>query len=229
MVANQFFITGTDTDVGKTVVAAGMLSAANSMGLTTVAIKPVAAGCEQTPEGLRNEDALLLQQSMSMDLPYDQINPVALQSAVAPHIAAAQEERRLRVAQLAGYCQGVLMQSADLAVVEGAGGWLVPINPSETLADLAKELDIPVIMVVGVKLGCINHALLTMQAIAADGVRMAGWVANQLVPNMPCYDENIATLQSVITAPCLGRVPFLDKPSPDLVAPHLNLDLVISG
>ncbi|MBL4827613.1 MAG: dethiobiotin synthase [Spongiibacteraceae bacterium] len=229
MASNKFFITGTDTDVGKTLFAAGLLTAANNQQLSTVAIKPLAAGCQQTPDGLRNDDALLLQACSSIALPYSQVNPVALEPAVAPHIAAAQEGRRLRVAQLAGYCQALLMQRADLALVEGAGGWRVPINSSETLADLSKELNIPVILVVGVKLGCINHALLTMQAIANDGLTLHGWVANRISADMPCYQENIATLRSMITAPCLAEVPYLEDPLPETVANFINMDLVISG
>lgn len=221
---NKFFIAGTDTDVGKTVVAAGLLAAANQQGLSTVAIKPIAAGCEQTPDGLRNDDALLLQQTMSLSLPYEQVNPVALAPAIAPHIAADQEGRRLRVAQLAGYCRGVFMQRSDLLLVEGAGGWRVPLNAVETLAGLAKELNLPVILVVGMKLGCINHALLTVEAIQRDGVALAGWVANSVNGEMPCYQENLATLNEQIPAPCLGCIPSLADVSPEVVAHYLHLD-----
>lgn len=228
MAKYKFFIAGTDTDVGKTVIAAGLLAAANSRGLSTVAIKPVAAGCEQTSEGLRNEDALLLQQTMSLKLPYEQVNPVALQPAIAPHIAAVQAGRRLLAAQLVGYCQGVLMQRADVAIIEGAGGWRVPLNRAETLANVAKELQAPVILVVGMKLGCINHALLTVEAIVRDGVPLAGWVANQLDDGMPCYAENLQSLKSLIAAPCLGEVPFLVEPTPERVSGYLSLDLVIN-
>ncbi len=229
MAKHQFFIAGTDTDVGKTLVAAGLLAAAKKKALSTVAIKPLAAGCEQTADGLRNDDALLLQQYMSMSLPYAQVNPVALEPAIAPHIAAEQAGKRLLVSQLEGYSRGVLMQSADLAIVEGAGGWRVPLNRAETLAGLAKSLNLPVILVVGIKLGCINHALLTAEAIARDGVVLAGWVANQLDPDMPCYKENLTTLKSLLRPPCLGEVPFLDKPDPAVVGDYLDLDLVIAS
>jgi dethiobiotin synthetase len=229
MVAHKFFITGTDTDVGKTLVATALVVAANKRGLSTLAVKPVAAGCEQTEDGLRNEDALLLQQTMSLPLSYEQVNPVALAPAIAPHIAAEQMGKRLRVSQLAGYCRGTLMQRADFAVVEGAGGWRVPLNHRETLADLAQELQLPVILVVGVKLGCINHALLTAEAIAADGLTLVGWVANQLDEAMPCYEENLLTLNSLIRAPCLGVIPRLLAPNAINAAGYLNLDLVISS
>ena len=228
MAKYKFFIAGTDTDVGKTLIATGLLAAAQQRGLSTVAIKPVAAGCEQTAEGLRNDDALQLQQAMSLPLPYEQVNPVALQPAIAPHIAAEQAGKRLLLSQLAGYCQGVLMQPADMALVEGAGGWRVPLNRMETLAGLAKTLNIPVILVVGVRLGCINHALLTAEAIAADGVALAGWVASRLDPHMPCYQENLTALQARLQAPCLGEVPFLDKPDAEAVSAYLNLDSVIT-
>ncbi len=229
MAKHAFFIAGTDTDVGKTVVAAGLLAAAKKKALSTVAIKPLAAGCEQTADELRNRDALLLQRHMSVTLPYAQVNPVALEPAIAPHIAAEQAGKRLLVSQLEGYCRGVLMQAADLAIVEGAGGWRVPLNRAETLAGLAKALNLPVILVVGIKLGCINHALLTAEAIARDGVVLAGWVANQLDPVMPCYKENLTTLKSLLRAPCLGEVPFLDKPDPTIVGDYLDLDLVIAS
>lgn len=229
MAKHKFFIAGTDTDVGKTVIATGLLAAAGQKGLSTLALKPVAAGCESTADGLRNDDALKLQQAMSVSLPYEQVNPVALRAAVAPHIAAQQEGRHLRVSQLAGYCRGALMQPADMVLVEGAGGWRVPLNRTETLAGLAKELKLPVLLVVGIRLGCINHALLSVEAIARDGLPLAGWVANQVEPQMPCYRENVDTLLSLIDAPCLGEVPFLQNPQPELVASHLNLDLVISS
>jgi dethiobiotin synthetase len=228
MAAKTFFITGTDTDAGKTLIATGILRHAADQGLSTLALKPIAAGCVMTPEGLRNDDALKLQQAMTLELPYEQINPVALEPAIAPHIAAGQVGKRLLVSQLEGYCRGTLMQKADLAIIEGAGGWRVPLNRVETLAGLAKALNIPVILVVGVKLGCINHALLTAEAIANDGLNLAGWVANQLDADMPCFDENLGTLKSLIHAPCLGVVPFLDSPCAEAVSAYLDMGPVIS-
>lgn len=227
MPTQSFFIAGTDTDVGKTLIATGLLVAAKAQGLSTLAIKPVAAGCQPTEQGLRNDDALQLQQAMTMDIPYEQVNPVALQPAIAPHIAAAQCGRRLQVSQLAGYCRGVLMQRPQLAIIEGAGGWRVPLNRAETLADLAKELNLPVILVVGMRLGCINHALLTAEAIARDGLTLAGWVGNQLDAGMPCYQENLNTLKALIRAPCLGVVPFLEQPAAEAVSHYLDLNTVI--
>ena len=228
MARHTFFIAGTDTDAGKTLIATGLLAAANQRGLRTVAMKPVAAGCEETEQGLRNGDALELLEAMSEQLPYERVNPVALQAAIAPHIAAQQEGRRLLVSQLVGYCRGVMMQPADLLLIEGAGGWRVPLNRNETLAGLVRELQLPVILVVGMKLGCINHALLTAEAIARDGLSLAGWVANCRDPDMVVFEENLATLRDLIHAPCLGVVPHLESPDDASVAAHLNIELVIS-
>lgn len=217
----SFFVTGTDTGVGKTLISAGLLLAARHQGLRTAALKPVAAGCDQTEAGLRNDDALLLQSVITQSLTYEQINPVALEPAIAPHIAAEQNKRRLSVDRLAGFARGVLTM-ADFTIVEGAGGWRVPLNAHETLADLAQVLELPVIMVVAIRLGCINHALLTAEAIARDGLVLAGWVANCSDPDMPFQQENIATLAQRIDAPCLAVVPWLHQAVPAIVADTLT-------
>jgi dethiobiotin synthetase len=225
MSKKAFFIAGTDTDVGKTLVAAGLLIAAKNSGLTTVALKPVAAGCEKTAAGLRNADALLLQSVITESLVYEQINPIALEAAIAPHIAAQQEKRSLSADRLAGFCRGSLNQ-AQLTLIEGAGGWRVPLNPSETLADLAKILRLPVILVVGVRLGCINHALLTVEAIRNDGLPLVGWVANCVDADMPVLEENIQSLAARIPAPCLGVIPWLEDANPDAVATKFDVVLL---
>lgn len=228
MKAKAFFITGTDTDVGKTTIAAGLLAAANRRGLSTAAIKPIASGCERTPEGLRNADALLLQCAMSLPLSYEEINPIALEPAIAPHIAAEQAGVRINAMQLAGICRGVLMQRADLTLIEGAGGWRVPLNQRELLSQLPKLLGLPVIMVVGMRLGCINHALLTAEAIARDGLHLAGWVANSGAADMAHLAENIAAIKGYLRAPCLGEVPHLPEPAPENVADYLNCEPLIA-
>jgi dethiobiotin synthetase len=225
MSKKAFFIAGTDTDVGKTLVAAGLLIAAKNSGLTTVALKPVAAGCEKTAAGLRNADALLLQSVITESLVYEQINPIALEAAIAPHIAAQQEKRSLSADRLAGFCRGSLNQ-AQLTLIEGAGGWRVPLNPSETLADLAKILRLPIILVVGVRLGCINHALLTVEAIRNDGLPLVGWVANCVDADMPVLEENIQSLAARIPAPCLGVIPWLEDANPDAVATKFDVVLL---
>jgi dethiobiotin synthetase len=223
MAKQWLFITGTDTDVGKTVVACGFLAAANQQGLRTAAIKPVAAGCEVTEQGITNSDALQLQAAASHKLSYQQINPVALEPAIAPHIAAAEAGLRMSASRLVGYCRGVSLLPVDMVIIEGAGGWRVPINSRETLADVAQELECAVIVVVGMRLGCLNHALLTMEAIRRDGLQIAGWVANVLDTEMPRLQENIDTLKQSIDEPCLGIVPRLDDLSPEQVASFLTV------
>ena len=208
----QYFVAGTDTGVGKTLVSVALLQAANAKGLSTAALKPIAAGCEYSPEGLRNEDALMLQQAMSVELAYEQVNPVALEPPMAPHVAAGQVNKRITADRLAGFCRGVLMQRTDFVVVEGAGGWRVPLNERETLAALPKLLNLPVVLVVGMRLGCLNHALLTAEAIARDGLPLAGWIANTIDPEMPALEECIQTLEQTLPAPLLGHIPFLNNP-----------------
>ena len=219
----HFFVTGTDTDVGKTLISEGLIHAANQQGLSTAALKPIAAGCEQTPEGLRNSDALILQRAINTPLSYEQINPVALEAAIAPHVAAEQEGRRLSADRLAGFCRGVLMQRTDFVIVEGAGGWRVPLNRRETLADVAKQLSLPIIMVVGMRLGCLNHAYLTAEAIRRDGLVLAGWVSNHIDPSMAAYEASLADLEQGLGAPCLGHIPFLSNPA----GIHIKNDLDI--
>jgi len=226
-VKNTYFITGTDTGVGKTLVTATLLYLAGKQGLKAFGLKPIAAGCDETPEGLRNEDALLLQAHSSVKLPYEQINPVALRAAKAPHIAAAEEGRRLNLDRLVGLCRGTLMQPADLRLIEGAGGWRVPLNDFENLSGLPAQLKIPVILVVGLRLGCLNHALLTAEAIQRDGLELAGWVGSGIDPQMESREENIAALKARLLAPCLGVVPALGEVSVERAAGYLDLDGLI--
>ena len=200
------FVTGTDTGVGKTAISCALLDAARQAGLRTAAIKPIAAGCDAAGH---NEDALELMQWMTEPLEYEQVNPVALSAAIAPHIAAQQEGRSVQVSRLAGLCRGVMSAGADFVLIEGAGGWRVPVNARETLADLAVQLRVGVVLVVGMRLGCINHALLTAEAIARDGLELVGWVANQPGEAMPSYRENLDTLQRRLAAPLVGEVPLL--------------------
>ncbi|EZQ15917.1 dethiobiotin synthase [Halopseudomonas bauzanensis] len=223
----RYFITGTDTEIGKTTIAAGLLHAARQRGLTTAAVKPVAAGCEVTPEGLRNDDALALQAECSPPLDYAALNPVALAPPIAPHIAAREAGLQLSASRLADACFRVFERGADLTLVEGAGGWRVPLNDDQTLADLAQELGEPVILVVGLRLGCINHALLTAEAIAADGLRLAGWVANQVDPQMDRQQHNLETLKAMLSAPCLGVVPRVKGGRPAEIAKYLALDTLL--
>ena len=218
-----FFIAGTDTDVGKTTIAAGLLHAARAAGLSTAAVKPIASGCTATPQGLRNADALALQAECCPVLDYAQVNPFAFAPAIAPHIAAREAGVTLSTEALADAVQGVLEGRADFTLVEGAGGWRVPLNARETLAALPIRLQLPVILVVGVRLGCISHALLSAEAIAHDGLVLAGWVANIIDPAMSRLEENLATLDELVPAPCLSRVPRLAEASAAQVAAHLRL------
>jgi dethiobiotin synthetase len=220
-----FFVTGTDTNAGKTLVACALLNAAATAGYTTVAIKPVAAGAVRTEQGLRNADALLLQAASTIKIPYEQVNPVCFEQAFAPHIAAELNGRRVKVDRLAGFCQGVILKRANLTLIEGAGGWRVPLNEREFLSDLGKQLNIPVILVVAMRLGCLNHALLTAEAISRDGLQLAGWVANRIDPHMQCYEENRDTLRSLLDAPLLAEIPFCGAtPDPARVANCFALD-----
>jgi len=222
-VTSAYFVTGTDTGVGKTHVAAALLHLAGHRGLRTAAIKPVAAGCQTTAAGLRNDDALILQAASSLSLAYEQVNPVALAPAVAPHLAASEAGLSLAVDSLARHCRGVLALGADLTLVEGAGGWRVPLNDRETLADLAAALGLPVIMVVAMRLGCINHAILTAEAIRRDGLILAGWVANSVDVAMPLRRENLQTLVQRLGAPLLGDIPFQPTASPVDMGRYLDL------
>ncbi len=227
-----FFVTGTDTGAGKTLVATGLLSAASGTGLRTLGIKPVSAGCVSTETDagpiLQNDDALALQSAASIDLDYATVNPVAFEPAIAPHIAAERSGRRIAVNELVQHCRhACVAHSAQFVVIEGAGGWLVPLNESETLADFSAGLGFPVVIVVGMTLGCLNHALLTERAVKATGLPIAGWVANCIDPEMAASEENIRSLEVLLTSPLLGVVPYLGADATAArVAEYLQLNLL---
>ncbi len=230
MAKKTFFVTGTDTGVGKTLISATILHAAGKVGLRTLAMKPIASGCEQTPDGLRNEDALMLQQAMSESLTYDQVNPVAMAPAIAPHVAAAQAKRQLSVQRLVGFCRGLQLQPADILIIEGAGGWRVPLNDRETYAAVPRALEVPVILVVALRLGCINHALLTAEAIRADGLKLAGWVANRPEPEAMANEaETLDYLIQHMATHCLGVVPWQASPDPASLASQINITPLIEN
>ena len=229
------FVTGTDTDVGKTFVATALLRLARVRGLRCVAVKPVAAGCAWRDGELVNEDALALLAASESGQRYRAVNPVALEPAIAPHIAAAEVGATLRVADLAARCRETLAAEHDFALIEGAGGWLVPLgdgaasdgatDDGATLAELCAALAARPLLVVGMKLGCLNHALLTAAAIAAAGLELAGWVANSPGPPMPRLEANVATLRARLDAPCLGVVPHCD---PAEAPRHLNIEPLLA-
>lgn len=217
-----YFVTGTDTGVGKTVVTLGLMQCLQARGLRVAAMKPVASGCRVTAAGLRSDDAVRLQRQAGLALDYDAVNPYAFKPALAPHIAASLAGRRIDLAVLEqGYA--ALSGRADRTCVEGIGGWLVPLNESETVADLAIRLGCGVILVTDIRLGCLNHTLLTVAAMRTAGVPLAGWVANCLDPATEAVSDIINTLKSAICAPLLGALPPLDEPRPIHVATYLSL------
>ncbi|EPC03549.1 hypothetical protein L861_18610 [Litchfieldella anticariensis FP35 = DSM 16096] len=222
-----YFVTGTDTDAGKTLVSAALLALARRQGLTTLGLKPVASGSEVTADGLRNADAIALQAQSYPAVDYETVNPYAFAPAIAPHLAAQQSGKELKIDDLARSLERPIAERRDLTLIEGAGGWKVPLNGSEDLSDLAARFDLPVIVVIGLRLGAINHARLTLDAIAAQGLRIAGWVANQIDPNIAAFDGNLTTLRHQLVAPCLGTVPYLARQDIDTLAQqaadHLQL------
>lgn len=216
------FITGTDTGIGKTLVSCALLSILAKQGGTVLGMKPVASGCRQTSQGLRNEDAELLIRHSSKVMPYSLVNPYAYEDAIAPHLAANQSDKPIDLEKIQRqYIE--LSAQCDHLIVEGVGGWLVPVNATQTMADLVIMLDMPVLLVVGMRLGCINHALLSYQAIVDSGLHCIGWVANQIEKNMLCLDENIASIEQRITAPLLGRIRYQQEPDTDSMGQCLNI------
>jgi dethiobiotin synthetase len=206
-----YFITGTDTDVGKTYIASTLVKHFCQQGLQAVGMKPVAAGAELVNGRLLNSDVIELIKASNVDADLALINPYVFAPAIAPHIAAEQAAIKVSLDNIQQSFDA-LQAKADVVVVEGAGGFRVPINRQETMADLAVKLNLPVILVVGVRLGCINHALMTAGSIRAAGLNLVGWVANRIDQNMPAIEENIATLKAMIKAPCIADVAWGEEP-----------------
>jgi len=219
-------VTGTDTGVGKTLVAAALLHGLARRGRRAVGMKPVATGCVSTPAGLRNDDALSLASHASVPADYEYINPYAFEPAIAPHIAAAEAGIDIDLAHIVrAFAQ--LAQRADCVVVEGVGGWRVPLNAREDVADLARLLRLPVLLVVGVRLGCINHARLTATAIMEAGLPWAGWVASCIDAQMARVQENLIALEQMLPAPRLGTLPFFDAACVEQASDHLEHALAL--
>ncbi len=216
------FVTGTDTGVGKTRVATGLCRAYAARGLRVAAMKPIASGSAAGPAGLRNEDALALLQAMTVRATYAEVNPYAFEPAIAPHIAAAQARTTIDYAVLDRAFERLALQS-DVVVVEGAGGWLAPIDDKRTFADLAMRWRTGVVLVVGLRLGCLNHALLTAEAIERRGLALRGWVGNAIDSRFPQARENVASLRARIAAPCLGLLEFAPECAPGAVAARLDI------
>jgi dethiobiotin synthetase len=217
-----FFITGTDTDVGKTEISLALIKHLQKQGMRVAAMKPIASGCSNTAEGLRNDDATRLQHAASSLSPYATVNPYAFESAIAPHIAARNCNTLIDINVITQQLKQ-LQKNSDLIIVEGAGGWRVPINEFQDISDLAFTMQLPVILVTGMRLGCINHALLSAEAICQRGLPFAGWIANQIDPDMSALDENIAAIQQRLEAPLLGKIPYLKELTADNIAEHLDL------
>jgi dethiobiotin synthetase len=201
-----WFVTGTDTGVGKTVVSCALLHALRARGLRAVGMKPVASGCERTREGLLNEDVEALLRAGDPAATREDISIYRFEPPIAPHLAAAQAGVSIDIAAIVRRHQA-LASRFDAVVVEGAGGWLVPLDPVRSFADLAQALGLPVVLVVGMRLGCINHALLSAESILRRDLPLAGWVANGIDPDMACLQENVDTLRARIEAPLLGVIP----------------------
>jgi dethiobiotin synthetase len=203
---HSYFVIGTDTNVGKTYVASALVQHFAERGIKTIGMKPVASGCELNEKNdLINEDVAALISASNVKADLDLINPYSFAPAIAPHIAAEQAGIQIDLVIIQqAFVQ--LVGLADVVVVEGAGGFCVPLNKTQTLADLAVLLNIPMILVVGMRLGCINHALLTVEAIQARGLKLAGWIANEIEPNFAMFDENLTSLQQRITVPCVSVV-----------------------
>jgi dethiobiotin synthetase len=203
-----YFITATDTDAGKTYISSGLLNHWSNEGYRTLGFKPVASGCQASSQGLKNDDALKLISASNVALDYQQINPYAFEPAIAPHIAAQQVDVTIDLSLVVNLIHQQ-KNKADYVLVEGVGGWLVPLNNKQTIADLASLLGFPVILVVNMRLGCINHALLTIQAIQQQGLNIAGWIANNPNPSLPYLEENVQSIKKHLHSPLLGIVPDL--------------------
>lgn len=215
----QYFVTGTDTEVGKTYVTCHLLRAATQAKLTSIGYKPIAAGCDLVDGEWVNEDAANIQKASGLSLPISEINPIALKPPIAPHIAASEAGVELTQDAIEKGLNHLQSYNVDFLLMEGAGGWRLPLSlgnenaPTRYLSDVVKSLNMPVILVVGMRLGCLNHAMLTAEAILADGLTIAGWVANDVTGNMTRYDENLASLKAMMPAPLLAEIPFKAQPS----------------
>lgn len=226
-VTERYFVTGTDTEVGKTVASAALLQAARKLWKNTAGYKPVASGSEMTAEGLRNTDALALQRNSTLELAYSAVNPYTFAEPTSPHIISADEGRPIDFTVLSAGLR-TLESQADWVLVEGAGGWFTPLSQDQTFADWVQAEQLPVILVVGIKLGCINHAMLTAQAVQQAGLRLAGWIANDVVTPGKRHHEYLTTLKRVLPAPFLGEIPWLaDNAEQAETGQYLDLSVLL--
>lgn len=209
MSPKSIFVTGTDTGVGKTVVCAALTRALVGRGMRVAVMKPVASGSDATSEGLRNSDALALMAAANVAARYEVVNPYCFAPPISPHIAAREAGIAIELALLRSRFDA-LAAASDCVIVEGAGGWLAPISDTAAMADLAAALSLPVLLVVGLRLGCLNHALLSRESLGARGAAFAGWIANAIDPHFERAPENLATLTAGLGQPPLAHVPFLE-------------------
>jgi dethiobiotin synthetase len=219
------FVTGTDTGCGKTEVSLGLMAAWQARGLRVLGMKPVATGGSDDPAGLRNDDALRLLAQGGAEVPYGLINPNVFAPAIAPHIAAGEAGNEIELAPIASAFRALCAET-DRLVVEGVGGWRVPLSASLSVSDIPKALGLPVLLVVGMRLGCLNHAQLTWESIRAQGCHLAGWVANGIDPQMQAGDANLATLAALMGAPCIGVIPWQPDRTPESTAALLDPDAI---
>lgn len=220
--AKGVFITGTDTDVGKTVISCGIIKYLSKKGFSVAGMKPVASGCKKTENGLRNSDALRLIEASGLDIDYRLVNPYAFEEPIAPHIAAIQTQTDISLEMIKD-CFKQLSEKVDAVVVEGVGGWLVPLKDDIGIDDMVSALQLPVIIVVDIRLGCLNHALLTCENILDKGLFLGGWVANQATPDQMYVAEQINSLRERIPAPLLGEVTYKKGITVDDVVKCLHL------
>ncbi|MCE0496209.1 dethiobiotin synthase [Vibrio salinus] len=225
---NAFFIAGTDTDVGKTVASKAILQALSAKGISTLGYKPIAAGCEETPEGRRNSDALHLMKAASSEADYNDVNPYTLLLPTSPHIAAKHENVTIEFDVLSEKL-AKHKANADSVLVEGAGGWRVPVSDDNYLSSWVKKEQLPVVLVVGIQLGCLNHAKLTAEAIRADGLNIVGWVANRINPGTEHYAEIIELLEKEIDAPKLGEIPYVPSAKRSELGKYINVEPLMSA
>lgn len=223
---DAWFITGTDTGAGKTLVAAALIAALRAQGRRVAGMKPIASGCTETADGWRNDDAVALAAASGLDLPYSLINPYSFPAPVAPHLAAEDAGVQIDFNRI-GQALAALRAKADAVVVEGVGGWRVPLGQAGDVADLACHLALPVVLVVGLRLGCLNHALLAAADIARSGARLVGWVGSAVQPDFELADRNIDTLRRRLPAPCLGVLPHVPAGAPRQVAPRLDVRALV--
>jgi dethiobiotin synthetase len=228
MTARSLFVAGTDTEIGKTLVSSALLHGFARAGLRAAAMKPIASGAVERDGVLHNDDADQLDAAANVALPNAIRTPFMMREPIAPHIAAGREGIALDIARIVEAHRFAVTQ-ADIVVVEGVGGFRVPLDDAHDTADLAVALGLPVVLVVGMRLGCISHALLTAEAIAARGLALAGWVANRVDPDMLYPDENIATLKARIAAPLLGVIPNLAPPDASRAAGHLDIGALLNS